>query len=278
MGRRRSSVPMIAVAVGLWVGCALYPHSPVSSASSEECCWEKASKPEGLPGWAYELPGSLGGVVAVGCSPLSRPARSVELAIDRAYDNLARSHHVRVEAWQAEVVEERFVFPMQYSNEFLEEGAVERCQSRAVVLDTFVVKGREGSRTVRTYVLVGSSGTTVPRKSRKFHRFRSSGPPKWFEEPPEESGYLFGVGSCGFYPDVSDSWAAVEKQARLDLAGKVLTKSHVSIVDELRRGGGRTHRLREQKVEADLRGAIVVRRHYDPKKRMFYALVRMPER
>lgn len=273
----RSSVPVIAAIVGLWV-CMLCTLSPTSSASSEECCWKKSSEPAGLPGWAYELPSSVRGVVAVGCSPLSRPDRSLELATHRAYDNLARSQHVRVESWRGEVIENRFVFPMQYANEFLDEGAVEQARSYAEVLDTVVVRGRSGTRTVRTYVLVGPPGTVLSRKSRAFHKFGSSGSPEWFREPPEASGYLSGLGSCGFYRDVSDSWAAAEKEARRDLAGRVFTRAHTEVLDKLSDGKGSTVVRREQKVEADLTGAVVVRRHYDPKARMFYALVRMPAR
>ena len=276
-----SHLPMMVVSVGLWVGCAAHSHSPIPPASSDlvgreaGVHWEKPSRPVGLPGWAFELPASFREVVAVGCSPVARPDRSVELAIDRAYENLARAQYVEVRAWQAELVENQFVFPMQHTTEILDEDAVKRCRSRAVVLDTVVIRGPSGARTVRTYVLVGPSGTMLPLESRTFRKF-DSGPPKWFEEPLEAPGYLFGVGSCGFYKRPWEAWDAAEKLARLDLAGQVFTQSNPGIVDQMRRRGGGTLTWDEQEVRADLRPVVVVARSYDPEARVFYALARMP--
>ena len=280
----RSSVPMLVVAVGLWVGCAAHSHSPAVSTSSELAGhqvadhWEKPSRPVGLPGWAFELPASFRDVVAVGCSPLAPPDRSLELAIERAYNNWARAQSVRIEARQAEFFEGRFLFSEQHAHEILDKEAAERCRSQAAVLDTFVVRGPPGVRTVRTYVLVGPSGTILPPESQTFQKFDSSGPPKWFEELPEVPGYLFGVGSCGFYKRPSEAWDAVEKLARLDLAGQIFSKEHSDFVDELREKGTLTTGFREHQVQTDLRSAVIVARHYDPEARVFYALARMPIR
>ena len=280
----RSSVPMMVVSVGLWLGCAAHSHSPVLSASSDrtegqaDVRWREASRPIGLPGWAFELPVSFREVVAVGCSPLAPPDRSLELAISRAYDNLARAESVRIEAWQAEFFEGRFLFSEEHAHEILDEGAVERCRSRAEVLDTVVVKGPSRARTVRTYVLVGPPGTMLPLENRTFRKFDVSGPPEWFEEPPELPGYLLGVGSCGFYKRPWEAWDAAEKLARLDLAGQIFSKEHSDFVDELREKGTLTTGFREHRVQANLQSAVIVARSYDPGARMFYALVWMPVR
>lgn len=267
----------MATAVGLGLGCAS-SHRESSSSASSDVHWREASRPAGASGWALELPASFQQIVAVGCSPLAHPDRSLELAIDRAYENLARARQVRVEAQNAEVFEGRFRFPVQHTSEVLDEGASDRARSAAAVLDTLVVKGPPGARTVRTYVLVGPPGTGLPTGSRTFRPFDVSDPPEWFNLPPEDPGYLFGVGACGFYPEVADAWAAVEKLARLDLAGEVFTQSHSDIADELKGKGARTYGYSEQNVRADLRSVVIMARHYDPEARMFYALARMPVR
>ena len=277
-------VPMMVISAGLWFGCAAHSRGPAVSASSEPAgrlvgtYWKKPSRPVGLPGWAFELPASFRGVVAVGCSPVARPDRSLKLATDRAYENLARAEYAQVKSWQAELVENQFVFPMQHAAETLDEGAVDRCRSRAVVLDTVVIGGPPHTRTVRTFVLVGPSGTMLPPESRTFRKFDSTGPPKWFKEPLETPGYLFGVGSCGFYKRPWEAWDAAEKLARLDLAGQMFTQSNPGMVDRMRHRGGGTLKWDEHEVRADLRSVVIVARFYDPEARVFYALARMPVR
>jgi hypothetical protein len=240
--------------------------------------WKEASSPVGLPGWAYGPPASLREVVAVGCSPVARPDRSLEVAIDRAYENLARAQHVRIKLFRAEVIEGRFVFPIGDNTEIVDEGAVDRCRSRAVVLDTVVIRGSSRVRTVRTYVLVGPPGTMLPRGSRTFRKFDTSGPPKWFKDTPEAPGYLFGVGSCGFYKRPWEAWEAAEKLARMDLAGQMFTHSNSEIVDEARQEKKTIVWLHKYKVHVDLRSAVIVARYYDPESRVYYALARMPVR
>ena len=274
MQRIRCAVLMVT-ALGLGLGCA---SSQSGAPASSNVHWREASRPVGISGWAQELPASFQQVVAVGCSPLAHPDRSLELAIDRAYENLARAQQVRVEARSAELFEGRFRFPVQHTSEALNEGAEDRARSGAVVLDTLVIEGPPGARTVRTYVLVGPPGISLPSENRTFRPFDVSGPPEWFNIPPEAPGYLFGVGACGFYPEVADAWGAVEKLARLDLAGEVFTQSHSGITDELKGKGARTYGYSEQNVRADLRSVVIMARHYDPEGRMFYALARMPVR
>lgn len=277
-------VPMMVISAGLWFGCGAHSRSPAVSALSEPAGrlvgehWKEPPRPVGLPGWAFELPDSFRGVVAVGYSPVARPDRSLELAIDRAYENLALAEYAQVRCWQAELVENQFVFPMQHATEILVEGAVDRCRSHAVVLDTVVIGGPPHTRTVRTYVLVGPSATMLPPESRTFRKFDSTGPPKWFKEPLETPGYLFGVGSCGFYKRPWEAWDAAEKLARLDVAGQIFTQSSPGMVDRMRHRGGSTLKWDEHEVRANLRSVVIMARSYDPEARVFYALARMPAR
>jgi len=239
----------------------------------------RATAPAAVPAWLVQLPQPVQGVVAVGYSPLAPPERSLRLAMEKGYENLASACSTCVRADHYEIMEvagvTRFIFPFESTTET--RVPVDQIRERAVALDTFVVPLAPDARTVRTYVLLGLDNANVPLSAdvRGFTTFEQ-GPPKWFHDPPESQDFAYGVGTSGHLRDVALSWDKVERLARLDLAGKVGVVVEASLLDRQRERGSKSLALREHHVEAILRSCLVLSRHYDPQLRRFYALVRMP--
>ena len=239
----------------------------------------RATAPAAVPAWLVQLPQPVQGIVAVGYSPLAPPERSLHLALENGYENLASASSTHVRADHYEIMEvagvTRFIFPFESATEA--RVAVDEIRERAVALDTFAVPLSPDARTVRTYVLLGLDNANVPLSpdAQGFTTFEQ-GRPKWFHDSPESRDFAHGVGTCGHLRDVALSWDKVERLARLDLAGKVGVVVEGSLLDRQRERGSKSLSLREQHVEAILRSCLVVSRHYDPQLRRFYALVRMP--
>lgn len=239
----------------------------------------RLTAPFAAPGWAVQLPEAISGLVAVGYSPLARVDRSMELALEKGYQNLASARSTLVRADQYEVIEvgggTRFIFPFEMSSETY--APLEDVRRDAVVLDSFTVHLSPGSEVVRTYVLLGLGDASVPLdpQVRQASTF-DAGHPGWFGRLPERDGFYFGVGACGFFPDVARSWGKAEQLARLDLAIRVGVKTGNYLIDEQTDTRSRYEELREQHVEVTLSSCLIVARHYDPQRRMFYALARMP--
>jgi hypothetical protein len=242
----------------------------------QEAIWQNAYTPGALPSWLLTLPAGLSGPVAVGCSPLSLPERSLELALKNAYENLAGSRHMQIVAHRWEIFQDRFIFPVENTTEAVDSSLVAATAKAAVVLDTLVIRGRPDSRTVRTYVLVSMENATLPDAARAIHPPAQSGPPVWFTDPPQATGYIFGVGLAGHYPGVNQAWAAVEKLARLDLATQLQVASDTAMEDRMSSVRTTVSGYKEEKITVELHHAVIVARHYDAKKKQFYAVARMP--
>jgi hypothetical protein len=101
-------------------------------------------------------------------------------------------------------------------------------------------------------------------------------PPEWILNPISKPDMVYGVGAAPDYISPAAAWQEAERQARADLALKLVAR-HSTLQQEMMEGDVTwSQRLSETSAEITLKNVNILRHAYSRKDRTFYALAGMP--
>jgi hypothetical protein len=101
-------------------------------------------------------------------------------------------------------------------------------------------------------------------------------PPDWVDEPKSQPEYVYGIGAAPSYIKPGEAWQEAERQARADLAFKLVAQYNVLQKTSSKNTDSSFQNLSETTAEIALAGVIIFRHAYSHGGKCFYVLARMP--